>query len=187
MKYKNQSLTKYLNDLAAKLAAPGGGSAAALSAALGASLLSMVVNFTLGKPRYAAFQKELEGILVKSEQFRKDFLELVDLDVCAYQSKDIRKSLATPLRLAKLCCQAAKLCSQLIKKGNPNLISDVGVAAVLLESAFVAARMNVEINLKSLPDSKLTQSTREELDQLYKIVLRERKNTEASIGKVIRR
>lgn len=48
MKYKTQSLEKYLNDLSAKLSAPGGGSAAALNAALGASLISMVINFTLG-------------------------------------------------------------------------------------------------------------------------------------------
>jgi len=187
MKYKTQSLAKYLNDLAAKLPAPGGGSAAALNAALGASLVSMVVNFTLGKPKYAVFAKELKSILVKSENFRKLFLDLVDLDAKAYQSKDIKKALAVPLKLARLCCQAAKLCPPLVKKGNVNLISDVAVAAVFLEAAFVSACFNVEINLKSLVDVKLTSKTRKELDQMYKIVLKVRKSTEASVGKVIRR
>lgn len=186
IKYKTQSLVKYLNDLAAKLSAPGGGSAAALNAALGASLVSMVVNFTLGKPKYAVFAKELKSILIKSERLRKQLLELVDLDVAAYQSKNIRKSLATPLRLAKLCCQAAKLCPPLIKKGNVNLISDVAVAAVFLESAFAAACFNVEINLKNLADAKLTQATRKELKQMYKIILKIRKDTEDGVGKIIR-
>lgn len=186
MKYKTQSLTKYLNDLAAKLPAPGGGSAAALNAAMAASLISMVVNFTLGKSQYVVFEKELKGILVKSEKLRIQFLDLVDLDVLAYQSKNIRKALAVPLKLTRLCCQAAKLCPSLIKKGNLNLISDVAVAAVLLESAFVSAFWNVEINLKSLADHQLTRQTRKELNQMYKIILMIRKYTEGSVGKAIR-
>ncbi len=186
MKYKNQSLTKYLNDLAARLPAPGGGSAAALNAAMAASLISMVVNFTLGKPRYAVFAKELKTILTQSKELRKNFLDLVDLDVSAYQSKDRRKSLAVPLRLARLCCQAAKLCPPLIKKSNVNLISDVAVAVVLLESAFTAACFNVEINLKSLADIKFTQTTNQELKPMRKIMLKIRKNTEDGVGKIIR-
>ncbi len=186
MKYRAQSLAKYLNDLAAKLAAPGGGSAAALNAAMGASLVSMVVNFTLAKSRYAVFAKELKAILVKSEKLRKQFLDLVDLDVTAYRSKSISKALAVPLELAGLCCQAAKLCPPLVTKGNLNLISDVAVAAVFLESAFVAACFNVEINLKNLADTKLTQKTRKELAQMHRIILKIRKNTEDNVGKVIR-
>jgi formiminotetrahydrofolate cyclodeaminase len=186
MKYKNQTLTKYLNDLAAKIPAPGGGSAAALNAALGASLLSMVVNFTLGKPKYAAFQKELKLIFAKSERLRKQFLELVDRDVLAYQSKNIHKALAIPFETARLCCQAVQLCPPLVKRGNLNLISDVAVAAVLLESAFAAACFNVEINLKSLADAKLTRKVGKELSRLHKIVVKIRKNTEDSVGKVIR-
>ena len=186
MTYKDQSLSKYLNDLAARLPAPGGGSAAALNAALGVSLVSMVVNFTLGKPRYGLFEKELKGILVKSEKLRKQFLALVDLDVAAFESKNIRRSLAVPLEVARLCCQSVKLCPPLVKKGNVNLISDVAIGAVFLESAFVAACINVEINLKSLADTALTRRTRKELNRMYKIIFKICKNTEASIGKVIR-
>jgi len=186
-KYKTQSLDKYLNDLAARLPAPGGGSAAALNAAMAASLISMVVNFSLGKPKYAVFQKDLKVILAESERLRKEFLNLVDLDVAAYQSKDLRQALAVPLRLAKLCAQTAKLCPPLIKKGNINLITDVAVAAIFLESAFMAACFNVEINLKSLGDVKLTQTIKKETKQLYRIIFKIRKNTEDRVGKVIRR
>ena len=186
MEYKNQNLTNYLDDLAARTATPGGGSSAAMTAAMGASLISMVVNFTFDKPKYAAFQNELRDIFSKSERLRKDFLHLVDLDVVAYQSKDIRKAIDVPLMLARLCSQAAKLCPVLIKKGNINLISDVAVAAILLESAFSCACFNIEINLKNLGDRKLSQGITKELSKLAKVIQRIRINTEARVGKVIR-
>jgi len=88
--YKDESLEKYLDDLAAKLPAPGGGSAAAMTAAMGVSLISMVVNFTLGKPKYAQYEAELKRILENSEVLRKEFLNLVDLDVAAYKSKNVK-------------------------------------------------------------------------------------------------
>ena len=186
MRYKTQTLTKYLNDLASKIPAPGGGSAAALNAALGAGLISMVVNFTLGKPRYAAFQKELKAILGKSEKLRKQFLGLVDLDVVAYKSKDPKKALIVPLKVARLSVEAAQLCAPLVTKGNVNLASDVAVAAVLLESAFSCAYYNVEINLKCLGDAKLSHKLNKDLNALYKTVSKIRLNTEERVGKIIR-
>ena len=118
MNYKGASLKRYLDDLAAKIPAPGGGSAGALTAALGASLVSMVVNFTIGKPKCAIFEKELKAVLEKSEKLRKEFLDLVDLDVVAYKSRDIREALNIPFMLARLCFEGIKLCPALIKKSN---------------------------------------------------------------------
>lgn len=186
MRYKAQSLKKYLDDLSAKVAAPGGGSAAAMNAAMAVSLISMVVNFTLGKEKYANFQTELKTVLAKSERLRSDFLDLVDLDVLAYQSKDLRKAIDVPFMMARLTLQAARLCPLLIKKGNINLISDVGVAAVMLEAAFVSACFNVEINLKSLHDKELSKKINKELDQISKEILKIRKDTEVAVGKIIR-
>lgn len=186
MKYKTQTLAKYVNDLAAKSPTPGGGSVAALNAALAAGLISMVVNFTLGKPNYTVFEEELSEILSKSEKLREDFLDLVDLDVEAYQSRDIRKALDVPFMLARLCFQAAKLCPPLVRKGNINLVSDVACAAVLLESAFVCACFNIQINLKNLDDKKLARAINKELSQMNKAVSKIRKSTEESVGKIIR-
>lgn len=186
MKYKDETLKRYLDDLAAKMPAPGGGSAAALTAALGVSLISMVVNFTLGKPKYERYERELKAILDKSENLRQEFLNLVDLDVIAYKSKNLRDALDIPFMGCRLVFESIKLCPALINKGNINLISDVGVAAVLLESAFVSACFNVEINLKSLDDRKLTQAIRRELSLKAKIIKKIRTETEAKVGKIIR-
>jgi formiminotetrahydrofolate cyclodeaminase len=184
--YKDTALKQYLDDLAAKLPAPGGGSAAALSAALGASLISMVVNFTLGKPKYTQYEKELQEILEKSEKLRAEFLNLVDLDVTAYQSKNIRDALNVPFMVARLCFEAADLCPPLVKKGNVNLISDVAVAAVLLEGAFASALFNVEINLKMLNDPKVAKEIRKELKNKEKAIKKIRISTEEKVGEIIR-
>jgi formiminotetrahydrofolate cyclodeaminase len=184
--YCYKTIERYLDDLAAKLPAPGGGSAAAMNAALGASLISMVVNFTLGKPKYAEYEAQLKEIIEKSEKLRAEFLNLVDLDVQAYKSKNIRKALNVPFMLARLTFEAIKLCPALLKKGNVNLISDVAVAAVLLESAFSAAYFNVEINLKFLGDKKFSAKVRKELSKKEKIIKRIRQDTEEKVDKIIR-
>jgi len=184
--YKDTSLKKYLDDLAAKIPAPGGGSAAALTAGLGVSLLSMVVNFTLGKPKYAKYENELKEILEKSEKLREEFLNLVDLDVKAYQSKNIRDALNVPFALSRLCFEGIKLCIPLVKKGNVNLISDVAVAAILLEGAFASAYVNVDINLRMLGDARLTKSMRKELDSKSARIRKIRQETEGKVGKIIR-
>ena len=185
--YINQSIKKYLDDLAAKLPAPGGGSAAALTASLGAALISMVANFTVGKPKYAQYEKEIKEILEKSEKLKGEFSNLIDLDVEAYKSKNIRDALDVPFMVARLCFEGIKLCPPLIKKGNINLISDVAVAAILLESAFASAYFNVEINLKSLADKKLAKAIRKELVQKQNSIKRIRLQTEVQVGKIIRR
>jgi len=184
--YKDESLKKYLDDLAARLPAPGGGSAAAMTAAMGAALISMVANFTVGKPKYAQHEQEIKGILEKSEKLRAEFTELVDRDVEAYKSKDVRKALDVPCALARLCHVAIQLCPPLITKGNVNLVSDVAVAAVFLEAAFAAASCNVEINLKMLGDEKLTKELRSELELKGKLISKIRVETEAGVGKIIR-
>lgn len=185
--YRNKSISQYLDDLAAKKPAPGGGSAAALSAALGASLISMVINFTLGKPKYAKHEKELKRILTKSEKLRTEFLNLVDLDVIAYESKNLKDALNIPLMVCRLCFEAIKLCPPLIHKGNINLISDVAVAAALLESAYSCAYFNVEINLRLLGDKSLNRKVRKELIPKHKLIKVLRSKMEGEIGSIIRR
>ncbi len=184
--YCDKTLKEYLNDLAARLPAPGGGSAAAMSSALGAALLSMVLNFTIGKPKYAEYENELKMMLVSSQGLRNDFLRLVDLDVTAYQSRNAKESLDVPLKVCRLSFEAMQLCLPLIKKGNSNLISDVAVAAVLLEAGFAGAYHNVEINLRSIQDPALTKKIRQEFIKKGKLIAKMRKDAEAKVGKIIR-
>lgn len=184
--YCNKSLKKYLDDLAARLPAPGGGSGAALTAGLGAALISMVINFTLGKSKYAKYNKDLTRWLSISERIRGRLLRLVDLDVAAFKSKDINKSLGVPLEVTGLCYEAIKLCPPLVKKGNINLISDVAVAAIMLEAGFFSALFNVKINLKYLKDKTRVKRISRELNKKKTFITKMRKDLEVRVDEIIR-
>ncbi len=63
MAYAKESIEKYIQDLAARVPAPGGGSAASLVGALGISLLEMVANYTIGKEKYKQYEKDMQRLL----------------------------------------------------------------------------------------------------------------------------
>ena len=166
--YNDRPLREYLNDLAAKSPAPGGGSAAALSAAIGASLMSMVANYTIGNAKYKDSEAKVSEILKKSEKCRTEFQTLIDKDVEAYEKlaagiKDVGKdspaleklykeALKPPFDICMITSHALRLCKDLAACGNKNLITDTAIAAILLEGAFFAAKYNVYVNLKYIKD-----------------------------------
>jgi formiminotetrahydrofolate cyclodeaminase len=184
--YRDSFLKVYLDDLAAKKPAPGGGSAGALAGALGASLMSMVCNFTVGKEKYKDVQNRIKEILLQSETSRLRLAELVDLDCLAYRSKDLKQALDVPMEVACLSNELANLCPELANIGNINLITDVGCAYYLFEAAFKSARLNVEINLKSLIDKAKKEKIIKELDSLEKDFEILRQRVGDKIGKSIR-
>ena len=166
--YADDSIKKYLADLSSKLPAPGGGSAAALSAAIGASLMCMVAAYTADNPKYKDVEKKAADILAKAGKFRDGLQNLVDEDVEAYKklskamkesNKDAAKLDAAfkeaarpPFEICKIASEGLRLCSELLEIGNKNLITDTAIAAILLEGAFFSAKFNVYINLKYIKD-----------------------------------
>ena len=151
-KYKNQTLKKYLDVLSQKTPVPGGGSAAALSGALGVSLISMVAHYSLGKGKPAKMEAKFRRIIKESHRLKSRFLELVDLDAQAYlnviktkkasrqlRQMALKKARAVPLEVTKLCYKAVSLTPDLVKDGNKYLISDVEVALELILAAFNSA------------------------------------------------
>jgi len=209
--YKNERLEKYLDDLAAKLPAPGGGSVVALVGALGVGLLSMVSNFTLGKENYKRSEEEIKKILRRSEDLRKKLTELVDEDIRVYdrvssayklpritdkerevRSKAIEKAckqaLTVPMEVARYCVEGLDLARRLVEIGNVRLVSDVGVAAGLLEAALKGAELNVKINLKVIEDKNFIEEKIKEVGILVEDRLKIRneilRKTEDKIGNI---
>src|SRR5260221_5572858 len=82
--YTDQPLQDYLHALASEQSTPGGGSAAALSGAMGAALASMVCRLTLGKEAYAGVRQEIEELLRRAENLRSRFQQLFQEDIEAY-------------------------------------------------------------------------------------------------------
>ncbi len=184
-----ESLKKYLDDLASRKPAPGGGSAAALEAAIGAALISMAANFTIGNNKYKEFEGQAKEILRQSEKLRQKFMQLVDEDVKGYKKlgfaykmpkktavdekkraekmqEGLKQATVAPVDICKCAYEAIQLCRGLVQKGNVNLITDVAIASAMLHGAFGSALLNVEINLKSLKDEKFIAGVREILEPM---------------------
>ena len=157
--FKDHTLKEYLDQLAARAPVPGGGSAAALSSALGAGLISMVTQYSLGKGKPKAVELRLQKVLAKSEKIRERLLALVDRDAQAYlgvvaarkadaksQIKAARKAAAVPREICILSYQAVALTPVLVEHGNPYLMSDVEVALELLLAGYHSAIVMVKAN-----------------------------------------
>jgi len=189
MMLTEKPVTIFLDELSSSAPAPGGGSAAALSGALGAALVSMVCNLTLGKKKYADVQEDIEALLEKSEALRKELTDLLEEDVKAYtayskaakmprQTEEQKAERATarqealkgatdvPLRIAEAAVKVMYLCRPAAEKGNVWAVSDAGVAVLLAEAALRSAALNVLINLGSLKDAEFVAARRAKLDSL---------------------
>ncbi|OGX08119.1 MAG: hypothetical protein A2Z88_09330 [Omnitrophica WOR_2 bacterium GWA2_47_8] len=147
--FKNQTLKEFLDHLSAKEPVPGGGAAAALTAASGAALISMVANYSKSKSPSNSINKEINNIFSKSEKIRKRLLELVDLDAKAYlkvvaarkgspaqRARAAKAAQKVPLEVCRLCYEATQMTPFLVQNGNKYLLSDVEVAIELLLAAF---------------------------------------------------
>ncbi|NQT06787.1 MAG: cyclodeaminase/cyclohydrolase family protein [Candidatus Omnitrophica bacterium] len=180
--YAERPLREYLDDLAARKPAPGGGSAAALEAAIGCALISMVTNFTISNKKYIDVKKKAEMCLKISEALRKKLIRLVDEDVKAYTelsnafkglAKDspeleqaYKNACSVPEEICNTAYEAIGLCKDLVEFGNKNLVTDTAIAALMLESAFFGAKFNVYINLKYIRDTQFIQKAHDRLSKI---------------------
>ena len=179
----------FLDELASNSPAPGGGSVAALSGALGAALSSMVCNLTKGKQGYETTQDEIRQAYEKSEDLRKDLTDLIDKDTEAFnevmkamkmpkdtedQKEDRRQAMQAafkhaaevPLETARKCNQILDVARIVAEKGNKNSISDAAVSALMAQTGLQAAILNVRINLTSIKDSEYALKISNELHEL---------------------
>lgn len=168
--YIDSPLREYLNDLAAKNPAPGGGSAAALTAATGTSLMLMVARYTIGNPKYSEAETKIAEVVVAVEKADAELRALIDEDVSVFKklSAGLKKSSATsekkleelykraagvPFRICEICAQCIRSCRTLAESGNKALATDTAIAAILFDAAFFSAKFNVYVNLKNLKDT----------------------------------
>jgi len=169
------SVEQFLNDLASSAPTPGGGTAAAVAGAQGSALVEMVCALTLAKEKFAAVHDAVRSIQDGAQVARGEFLDLARRDAEAYdavvearrlpketpeekaeRSRRItvanRRATEVPMQTARTAVRILEALPELVEKGNPNAISDLGTAALLLEAATVAALLNVGINLPGVPD-----------------------------------
>lgn len=169
--------------------APGGGSVAALSGALGAALGTMVANLSTSKAGFESKKDELEKIATKGQMVKDSLVKAIDKDTSAFDlvikamrmpkdSDDERKArdeamqegykVATnvPLETVEYCKQALEICYDISKIMDQNMASDVGSGALMANAGAIAAAFNVKINLKEIEDEDYCKTTKEALKKM---------------------
>ena len=186
---KDKPVQTFLDDLASKASTPGGGSAAAIMGAMGAALVSMVANLTVGKKNYEAVDDEMQDLLARSEQARQKLSDMIKADVDVFDQvmaayglpKDtdedkaarsqriqsaLKEATDVPLACAGLCAEVIQLCQPMAEKGNTNVISDAGVAVLAANAALRSAALNVYINIGGIKDEEFANDRRQQLESL---------------------
>ncbi len=176
----------YLESLASASPTPGGGSAAALVASMGAALVAMVSRIVLESPKYAAQHEAARTIIEKAEKLRVRALAARGEDEAAYgavvaamalpkasaEEKSVRTqamqealtaAAATPLDAAEIAKLVATLADRAVALGNANLIGDLGTAAEFAQAALNSAGYNVRSNHTYMKDSAVIARQESEL------------------------
>jgi formiminotetrahydrofolate cyclodeaminase len=189
VRISEKTLEQFVDELASKAPTPGGGSAAAVAAALAASLVEMVCNLTIGKKGYDSVQESMSNLLRRSGTLRKESMRLLEEDVTAFGAYSeamrmpkgtdaerenrtaatqaaLKEATRVPLRIARVAAKVIDLCRPCAEDGNRRVISDAGVAVVLAEAAIRCAALNVLINLGAQRDDSFVAASRAELDSI---------------------
>jgi len=198
--FLSSSIGGFLAELESSKPTPGGGSAAALSGALGAALLHMVLQITLKKTE----DQDKRAEITKTAENIKGYLDrlggLIDEDASAFdavmsafklpkdndeQKKARREAIQegfkgaaqVPMRTARACSELAKLSVYVAEHGEANAISDVGTAAGMLSAGFSGARLNILINLSAIKDEGFVGQLSSELKEMEDTISKELEKT----------
>jgi len=189
-------LETFLDELASGAPTPGGGSAAAIMGAMGAALISMVCNVTIGKKGHEAVEADMKSVRDDSEKLRMRLTAMVAEDIAAFDGlmaayrlpkateeekarraaaiqSSLRAATETPLACARACAQVVALSKRAGEKGYAGVISDAGVGVLAANTALRSAALNVYINSPSLKDRAFADAATAELAQLLDTCARE--------------
>ncbi len=186
---KQLSLEEFLAQLASRSSTPGGGSAAALMGAMGAALVAMVCNLTVGKSTDPALEAELAALLGAAQETRAGLTAAIAQDIAAFDAVmaayglpkatpaekttrtaaiqlALRRATEVPMDCARLAARVIELSGRAATHGNLNVISDAGVAVMAAYASLKSAALNVYINTGVLHDAAFVAASLSELEQL---------------------
>lgn len=189
MSFQEQSIETFLQELSSKAPVPGGGGASAIVGALACTLAHMVGSLTVGKPKYASVESEMNELLTRSEALKNRFLVLMDEDAAAFEplaqayrlpkstpaeqeekarvmEAALKNAVQPPLAIMEACAEAFSLIALCAEKGSAIAVSDAGVAASFCRAALEGASLNVFINTKSMQDRAFAESVNSRARQL---------------------
>ncbi len=179
----------FYDDVASSSPAPGGGSVAAAAGALAAALTAMVCRLTVGKKQYASVKDELSSVRDTADTLRTELERLIVTDSEAFndvmaafklpKSTDdeaaardtaieaaTKKAAEVPLSVMEHAVTVLELAQVVAAKGNPNSVSDAGVAGLMGRAALEGAGYNVRINIADLTDEAYKSGLRSKVQSL---------------------
>ena len=186
---KHTEIEQFLAALASQSATPGGGSAAAIIGAMGAALVSMVCNLTIGKKKYVEVESEMKDVLAKAEALRKQLIGMIEDDVKVFDAvmgaygmpketdsdkakRDaaiqaaLKQATDVPMACARAARQVIDIAATASDKGNLNVISDAGVGVLAGYAALRSAALNVFTNARMITDKTFAEAKLKELNEL---------------------
>lgn len=174
---KDQTLVEFVNEVDSKSPAPGGGSVSALACSLGLGLSRMVGHLSVGKKKFRELdeivQERFNKIIASFESMKEEMITLIDKDTEAFnlimaafklpketdQDKKLRsekieegtlEAIKVPFKVAEISLEAMRQLDYILKYGNKNTLSDLGVSTLLLHAGLEGAIMNVKINIPGI-------------------------------------
>ncbi|NKY52814.1 cyclodeaminase/cyclohydrolase family protein [Nocardia vermiculata] len=185
------TIGRYLDDLAAKIPAPGGGAVAALHAAQGAALVAMVARYTT-RAKDADNRPAVDRIIAAADAARTRSLTLADEDAAAFTAvgaayklpKDtdeqltarkaaitaaLQQAARVPAAVVAEADEVLSLAADLLPIGNPNVVTDIGAAADAARAAAASSQLNIAINVGSLDDESAAEfaTTLRRIDEIF--------------------
>ena len=187
--FRKPSVEDFLEQLGSDAPTPGGGAGAAVTGAMGASLVRMLATLTLGRAKYIEHEKLMGAIAEQAAEERDTLLDLAAQDAAAYdavlaayalpketaEEQAARKAAvdaafkgacAVPLRVMERCLEVIAMAKTVVEHGNTNAASDGAAGGELARAAMRVASYNVKINLTSIEDEAYVQQMRGRMDEI---------------------
>lgn len=195
MKLIKLNLEEFVNEIDSKAPTPGGGSVSAYVSTMGVSLAKMMGHLTIGKKKFLALDEkiklEFQDVIDVLASVKEELIGLVDKDTDAFnlimkafrmpketqEQIELRiekiqegtlEAILVPLKVASLSISALHNLPYVLKYGNKNAVSDLGVAALSLATGLEGACMNVMINLSGFNDKIAAKQFEMQIDEMIK-------------------